>query len=110
MTMQSKFAETAQHFSRVAAALLESGARKATMYLSPKLTVKASIPIYAPRDKKGVRKYPKKVHDMRSTRVEILFTSGAPNFEERHFIRLAVKAGEPFPIKKVQLKFLPAQA
>lgn len=106
--MQSKFAETAKHFSRVAAALLESGARKATLYLSPKLTVKASVPIYAPRDKKGVRKYPSKVHDMRSSRVEIVFTAGSPNFEERMFIRQAVKAGEPFPVKKVQLKFLPA--
>jgi len=108
--MQSKFAETAQHFSRVAAALLESGARKATLYLSPKLTVKASVPIYAPRDKKGVRKYPSKVHDMRSSRVEIVFTAGSPNYEERLFIRQCVKAGEQFPVKKVQLKFLPAQA
>ena len=106
--MQSKFAETAQHFSRVAAALLESGARKATLYISPKLTVKASVPIYAPRDKKGVRKYPKSVHDMRSSRVEILFTAGTPNFEERHFIRQCIKAGESFPVRKVQLKFLPA--
>lgn len=100
--MQSKFAETAKHFSRVAAALLESGARKATLYLSPKLTIKASIPVYRPNGR-----WPKKVEDARANRTEIVFTAGAPNFEERMFIRAALKAGEPFPIKRVQLKFLP---
>ena len=103
--MQSKFAETAQHFSRVAAALLDSGARKATLYLSPKLTVKASRPAY--KNKEGVYH---KIEDKRATRADIVFTAGAPNFEERMFIRQATKAGEPFPIKKVQLKFLPGHA
>lgn len=93
--MQSKFAETASHFSRVAAALLDSGARKATLYLSTKLTIKASRPVYAG-----------KFEDKRSSRAEILFTTGAPNFEERLFIRRCLKAGEPFPVKKIQLKFL----
>ena len=96
--MQSKFAETAQHFSRVAAALLDSGARKATLYLSPKLTIKASRPRYKGR---------KAIEDRRDSRVDVQFTAGAPNFEERLFIRSALKAGEPFPVKKVQLKFLP---
>ena len=94
--MQSKFAETAKHFSRVAAALLESGARKATLYLSPKLTVKATRPVYPDHQ----------VERKRDTHASIVFTVGVPNFEERHFIRQALKAGEPFPIKKVQLKFL----
>lgn len=101
--MQSKFAETAQHFSRVAAALLESGARKATLYLSPKLTIKASIPVYRPNGT-----WPKKVEHGRASRTEIVFTAGAPNFEERLFIRKCVKASEPFPVKRIQLKFLPA--
>ena len=96
--MQSKFAETAKHFSRVAAALLESGARKATLYLSPKLTVKASRPVYKGKNE---------VEGKRDTRADIVFTAGTPNFEERLFIRQCLKAGEPFPVKHIQLKFLP---
>lgn len=103
--MQSKFAETAQHFSRVAAALLESGARKATLYLSPKLTIKAIRQAYKKRDGNY-----EKLESKRDLRLYLTFTAGAPNYEERLFIRQAVKAGDPFPVKKVQLKFLPAQA
>ena len=103
--MQSKFAETAQHFSRVAAALLDSGARKATLYLSPKLTVKASRSIYKKKDGSY-----QKVEDKRASRADIVFTAGVPNYEERLFIRQAVKAGEPFPIKKVQLKYVRGHA
>lgn len=100
--MQSKFAETAEHFGRVAAALLNSGARKATMYLSPKLTLKASRPIY-----KVNGKYPKAVEGKRASRADIVFTVGAPNFAEQFFIRQCLKGGVPFPVKKIQLKFIP---
>ena len=34
-------------------------------------------------------------------------TCGKPNFAERAFVKKAVKAGEPFPVRKVQLKFPP---
>jgi hypothetical protein len=34
---------------------------------------------------------------------EIVVTIGKPNYAERKFIELAKKAGEPFPIKKIQL-------
>jgi hypothetical protein len=33
-------------------------------------------------------------------------TIGIPNYL-REFIRKCKKAGEPFPVKKIQLKFLP---
>lgn len=32
---------------------------------------------------------------------------GMPNYREREFIKLALKAGEKFPIRKVQLQFYP---
>ena len=96
--MQSKFAETAQHFSRVAAALLGSNAKKATLYLAPNLTVKATR-----------KHWGKTIEDRRDSRADIQFTAGAPNFEERLFIRQARKAGEPFPVKRIQLKFLKEQ-
>jgi hypothetical protein len=34
-----------------------------------------------------------------------VFTIGKPNYEEREFIKKCKKAGEPFPVKKIQVKF-----
>lgn len=78
----------ARVFGQVAREVL-GGARKATKFLSPTLTVKA-----ARRHKP----------DKRATREEILFTVGAPNYAERRFIKLCRKAGEPFPVKKIQIQ------
>lgn len=39
--------------------------------------------------------------------IEISVTIGRPNFAERDFIKKCKKAGEKFPVKKVQLKFIP---
>lgn len=70
---------------------LESGlAYKATKYLSYKKVVKATRKRYAGKFGRGS--------------VDIILTIGAPNYVEREFIKLCKKAGEPFPIKKVQLK------
>ena len=66
------------------------GAKKATKYISKKCVIKATF--------HGRR-------DGRDNRSHIVVTVGAPNYAERQFIKLAQKAGEPFPIKKVQLKF-----
>lgn len=66
-----------------------NGSRKATKYVTPTLTVKAS------RRHKPNR---------RTRYAEVLLTIGTPNYAERAFIRLAKKAGERFPIKKVQLR------
>lgn len=35
-------------------------------------------------------------------RVEVVVTIGRPNFKSRALIRAAKRAGEPFPIKKLQ--------
>jgi len=68
--------------------------RKATYFLSPDLTVKAS------RHNKVNR---------RSRIDSIVLTYGKPNYKEREFIKLCKKAGEKFPVKKIQLKFWPAK-
>ena len=34
-------------------------------------------------------------------------TLGAPNYEARAFIKHCLRAGEPFPVKKVQLRLWP---
>lgn len=68
--------------------LLEVGAKKATKFVSPKLVIKAT----------------RRFMDARDKIVEIHLTVGAPNYAERQFIKAALKAGEPFPVKKVQFK------
>ena len=82
--------------SGVVITLLESGARRATKYLDPKTVVSACLPCYGG-----------KVRDRRATRTTIVMKIGAPNYEERRFIKSCQKAGEPFPVRKVQLKFPP---
>lgn len=77
-------------FGQLAEAILEVGAKKATKYLAPNLTVKATF--------QGKRRK----NDRQAT---ILFTVGSPNFTERKFIQKCQQAGEPFPVKKIQLKF-----
>lgn len=65
--------------------------RKATIYLSPKQTIKIT------RQRK----------DRRSSHHTYLLTVGAPNFLERRFINSCQKAGEKFPVRKTQLQFYP---
>ncbi len=63
---------------------------RATKYISPTLIVR------------GVRtRVGKKIL---SGNIEVTLTIGKPNYLERDFIKLCKKAGEPFPVKKVQLK------
>jgi hypothetical protein len=37
--------------------------------------------------------------------LDLRLTIGKPNYSERKFIKQCIKAGEPFPIKKIQLKY-----
>jgi len=80
-------------FSDLAKCILVYGAYKATKYLGDTTTVKATRKRYKGKIYKGHA-------------VEIMFTVGKPNYEEREFIKKCKKAGEPFPIKKIQLKFV----
>lgn len=45
--------------------------------------------------------------DRRETRRHIRLTIGKPNYAERLFVKKCKKAGEAFPVKKVQLRFYP---
>lgn len=68
--------------------------RKATVYLSEKLVVSIC----------RCFKYSK-----RNTREDLVVKIGQPNYLEREFIKRCKRAGEPLPVKKVQLKFWPAK-
>ena len=80
-------------YSNVAAVvdvLTRTGAYRATKYISETHTVKAT------RRHKVRRGEPLG---------ECVLTMGRPNYDEREFIKKCKKAGERFPVKKIQLKF-----
>jgi len=74
--------------ARVVEACLGVGARRATVFLSPKLTVKAT-----------------RRHKMRGgeCRTELVLTIGRPNYSEREYIKLCQDCGEKFPVKRIKL-------
>ena len=80
-----------QQCAAVLEAVLQEKVVKATKYLSPKEIVRAVRRTYGGRIPRG--------------NVEITLTIGKPNYDERAFVKTLVKAGEPFPMKKIQLKF-----
>ncbi len=82
---------------RVIDTLLGQKALKATYYISPNLIVRAVRKTY----KNGTAKR----HILRSANTEVMLTIGKPNYREREFIKDCQKAGESFPVKKIQLKF-----
>lgn len=67
--------------------------RRVTKFLSPALTVKATY--------RGKR-------DGRERRHIVSVTFGPPNYAERQFIKDCQSAGEPFPVKKLQI-YAPAR-
>ena len=73
-------------------AAIKAGARSATKYISPKLTVKAT------------RRH--KI-SKRDTRVEFVVTIGAPNYRESNKIKAALKEGKKFPLREIELRFAP---
>lgn len=81
-----------QHVKTVVRELLANSAVKATKYVSPTMTVKATRHGRPRRNEK---------------KITMVLTIGRPNYAERRFIKDCRKAGEPFPVRKVQLKFAP---
>lgn len=77
-------------------AVLKSGARVGTTYVSATQTVRVSRRTMA---YSGTKKF------SRGT-IELAVTVGKPNYTQRNFIKACRKAGEPFPVRKVQLKAL----
>lgn len=76
----------------VVGTLIRTRAYRATKYVNKNRVIKAT------RRHKS---------DKRDRQSEFVVTIGKPNYREREFIKLCRKAGEPFPVKKVQLKFPP---
>lgn len=72
--------------------IMRSDAVRATKYIAPNHIVRATRKSYkyrgGPKDN-----------------FEIMLTIGKPNYAEREFVKKCKKAGEPFPVKKVQLRF-----
>jgi hypothetical protein len=68
--------------------------RRATYYRAPNFTLKMS------RQRRNLK------GDRQET---FLFTYGRPNYREVRFIKKAQTAGEPFPVKKVQLQYWPTK-
>jgi len=79
--------------NRLFSAIQIESAVKATAFLSPSLTVKMTKRTYKKRDRSKPRLQ------------EFNLTIGAPNFEERQFIKLCRKAKERFPVKNIIMKF-----
>lgn len=79
-------------FTAVCAALIGSDAKSAIKYIDDKTVVKATW-------------HNKPKSNSRSETMVVSF--GAPNYLEREFIRKCKIAGEPFPVKKIQLRPYP---
>jgi hypothetical protein len=73
--------------------LVDGRVHKATKYVSEKSTIKVTR-IGKP-SKNGT--------------LNFRVTIGVPNYLERKFIKDCIKAGEKFPVKKIQLKFYPVK-
>lgn len=73
---------------KIVETLLDTESKKATFYFSSTFVIKAT----------------RKHLDKRDSITEILLTIGKPNYAERDFIKKCKKAGEPFPVKMIQLK------
>jgi hypothetical protein len=78
----------------VAELLRDRNVFRATQYISPKETVKAT------------RQFP--LHKSYDSETYVI-TFGRPNYTERKFIKLCKQASEPFPITEPQLKFYPTK-
>lgn len=81
-------------YDQVIKALVASKAHKATKFISEREVIRAVRTKYRYNNR------------FDNSKLEITLTHGRPNYLEREFIKACKKAGEPFPVKKVQLKFL----
>ena len=79
-------------FAKAIEGLLCSGARSATVYLSATQRVTATN-LHKP--------------DRRNRNTTIAVTYGQLNWRGREFVKMCRKAGEPLPVRKVQLRWWP---
>lgn len=85
-----------QYLSEVVSALIDHKLKRATKYISPKLVLRAHRIVGG----RALGNDPKV--DGRSGEIDIRLKVGPPNFHERDFIKDCIKAGEPFPVKRIQ--------
>ena len=78
---------------KVLESLIENKAIRATAYLSEKFVINMTL-------KRVKGNMPAKNQNS-----EIVLVVGKPNYEQREFIKKCKKAGEKFPVKKIQLRF-----
>jgi len=71
----------------------DRGIKTVTKYVSPKDVIRVT------------RQHPK--NPKRGTSQTYLVSVGKPNYEARQFIKLCKQAGEPFPVKRPQIKRYP---
>lgn len=83
MTIERYITQTIQ-------ALLDSPAHVATKYLSSTLTIRVA--------RRRFRHAPR-----RRPVIDLVVTIGRPNYAGRRFVKACLAAGEPFPVKRVQL-------
>lgn len=87
-------ARTMKFVSQVVAVLIENDAYVATKYVTRSYVVRAT------------RKLFKRKIDSRQN-IEIMLTIGRPNYQERDFVKSCTKSKEPFPVRKIQLRYPP---
>ena len=71
------------------------GAWRAVKYVTPKRVIRATQKLHRGRVRRS------------TANLEVLVTIGRPNYRERQYIKACLKAGEPFPVRKVALQFPP---
>lgn len=79
-------------FAAYVLAMRVKNIRRATKYIGPGLVAKVTLHGWG-------KKRPSK------RAVTASLTVGVPNYAERQFIKACKKAGEPFPVKKVQYRY-----
>ena len=80
------------YFAKVVSTLVNSDCKTAVQYIDTKTVVKATW-IHRPHASR------------RSKSISLSF--GSPAYREAIFIKQCIKAGEPFPVKKIQLRAYP---
>lgn len=86
-------------YERLIESLKKSGAWVATKYVSPNEVIRATRKYY--------RAKPGRYKGHFAKHLDLVLTHGKPNYREREFIRQCKKAGEPLPVKKIQLRYAP---
>ena len=87
----SRFANVKLALGQVAALALLGHIKSAKKYLSPQLVVKGT--------KRG------KLSRGRPWHKEVLLTVGRPNYDERAFVKQAMKDGYSFPIQQIMVRY-----